>query len=151
SPRPSNRLLQGYLPRDCPLDARMPSDRLTRIWLVDGLFRRFLGLRSSLFEVLYDALRKQLVDRLFARPLARVLARSTQRSLLSRGDEPRGFGRAVREQRPVPRLLGTFALAGRRRVPEMRIEECVADQDAQAVRLQFVPQAVLCDGRHDLP
>jgi transposase-like protein len=68
---------------DCPLDARVPSDALTRLWFRNGRFGRFLSVGSSLFEVLYDALWKELVDRLFARPLARVLARSTHEGLLA--------------------------------------------------------------------
>src|SRR5438552_3607787 len=52
------------------------------MWLGHGLFGRLLSFRSSLFEVLYDALRKQLVYRFLGRPLAWVLLLPRHRGLL---------------------------------------------------------------------
>jgi hypothetical protein len=53
------------------------------MWLGYGLLGRFCRFIRRPFEVLYDALRKELVDRLLRRPLARVLSRPTHEGLLT--------------------------------------------------------------------
>src|SRR5205085_8841658 len=56
--------------RGCPLDARGTSDRSLRILVSDWLFRLLFCIVRRLFEVLHDALRKELVYCLLGRPFA---------------------------------------------------------------------------------